>query len=70
LNAQDGVKAVPFGDYVHVKLTMKGERFGVPVFIDSFFGDPEQHATNLLGPLDRFEIIGPRKPRNKGQAAV
>jgi hypothetical protein len=59
-NASSGecsLTAVPFDDYVHAKITIQGQRYGVPVFIDLAHGDPEKHATKLLGPLKKFEII-------------
>jgi len=48
---------VPFDEYVHAKITMQGKRYGVPVFIDLAHGDPEEHATRLLGPLKKFKLI-------------
>lgn len=50
---------VPFDEFVHAKVTLQGKRYGVPVFIDLAHGDPEEHATRLLGPLDKFELIVP-----------
>jgi hypothetical protein len=48
---------VPFDEFTHAKITLHGKRYGVPVFIDHAHGDPEEHATRLLGPLKKFELI-------------
>jgi hypothetical protein len=48
---------IPFDNYVHAEVTLAGKRYGVLVFIDLAFGDPEEHATQLLGPLKRFVIL-------------
>jgi hypothetical protein len=52
--------AVPFDEFVHAKITLRGKRYGVPVFIDIAHGDPEEHAVRLLGPLKKFELINPQ----------
>jgi hypothetical protein len=57
---------VPFDDYVHAKVTLATQRYGVPVFIDLIHSDPEEHATKLLGPLKKFEILhAPTVPSSK-----
>jgi hypothetical protein len=48
---------VPFDDYIHAEVTMADKRYGVPVFINLAFGDPEQHATQLLGRLKKFRVL-------------
>jgi len=48
---------VPFDEFGHAKIMMQGQRYGVLVFIDIAHGDPEEHATNLLGPLKEFVLI-------------
>ena len=60
--------AVPFDEYVHAKITMQGKRYGVPVFIDLAHGDPEEHATRLLGPLKKFELI--KSSRQTADSAI
>jgi hypothetical protein len=48
---------VPFQDFIHAKITLQGTRCGVQVFIDLAHGDPEELATRLLGPLQKFELL-------------
>ena len=51
--------SVPFKTYVHAKVALEGQRYGTPVFIDLAFGEAAEHATQLLGPLKKFEVLMP-----------
>jgi hypothetical protein len=53
----NGPHSVPFKTFVHAKVTLEGQRYGTPVFIDLALGEAEEYATQLLGPLKRFEVL-------------